>query len=68
MVVFRHLSGFTFLSSQILVVVCGALRRFWWFVVISSGLQWFAMVCGGLSFSHTGGTPSDFEERVTLMI
>ena len=28
------------LSSPILVVVCG-------------GLRWFAVVCGGLSYSHT---------------
>ena len=33
------------LSSQILVVVCGDLRWFWWFVVFCGGLRWFAVVC-----------------------
>ena len=36
---------FHYLSSQILVVICGDL---WWFVVICGGLWWFAVICGGL--------------------
>ena len=42
---------FHYVSSQILVVICGRLR---WFVVVCGGLWSFAIVCGGLSYSHTG--------------
>ena len=36
---------FHYLSSQILVVICGGLR---WFVVVCGRSRWFVVVCGGL--------------------
>ena len=36
---------FHYLSSQILVVICGDL---WWFAVVCGGLGWFGVVCDGL--------------------
>ena len=32
------------------MVVCGDV---WWFWFFPDGLWWFAVICGGLSFSHT---------------
>ena len=36
------------------MVVCGDLWWLWSFAVVCGRLRWFAMVCGGLSYSHTG--------------
>ena len=46
---------------RIVAVVCSGLPAFLWFhclssqilLVICGGLRWFAVVCGGLSFSYT---------------